>query len=280
MKHKSLMEKRKRSLGKIESQLLSTLSSRDKTIFTIEDAQNVTSTSSVATRLLLSGLVKKKWLIRLTSGKFLIIPFSAGQDGEHSENWYLIAKNLIEPFPYYISYYSALEINEITIQPVFKIYISTPIRRQPKKILGATYQFIYIQEKDIWGIEDIWVTQSQKVKVSDLERTIIDCLNRPELCGGISEIAKGIWIKRNNIDYQKIVKYLKQFNRKSAAKRLGLIIETYGIGGEKILSEIKKLISPSYALLDPTLENSGRFLDSWKLRLNVNPDELVDITKT
>ncbi|MCE5328969.1 hypothetical protein LLG07_01335 [bacterium] len=274
------MEKRKRSLGKIESQLLSVLSSMDKTIFTIKDAQNVTGTSPVATRLVLSDLVKKKWLIRLTPGKFLIVPFSAGQDGEHSENWYLIAKNLIEPFPYYISYYSALEINEITIQPVFNIYISTPIRRQPKKILGATYKFIYIQEKDIWGIEDVWVTQSQKVKASNIERTIIDCLNRPELCGGISEIAKGIWIKRNSIDYQKIVKYLKHFNRKSVAKRLGLIFETYGIGEEKILSEIKKLISPSYALLDPTLENSGRFLDSWKLRLNINPEELIDITKT
>ncbi|MCL5070675.1 MAG: hypothetical protein M1308_07240 [Actinobacteria bacterium] len=53
------MEKRKRSLGKIESQLLSVLSSKNKTIFTIEDAQNVTGTSSVATRLVLSDLVKK-----------------------------------------------------------------------------------------------------------------------------------------------------------------------------------------------------------------------------
>jgi predicted transcriptional regulator of viral defense system len=274
------MEIRKRSLGNIESQLLSILSSRDKTIFSIEDARNVTGSSSSATRLVLSDLVRKKWLIRLTSGKFLIVPFSAGQDGEHSENWYIIAKNLIDPFPYYISHYNALEINEITTQPLFTIYISTPIRRAPKKILGASYQFIYIQEKDIWGIEDVWVTQSQKVKVSDIERTIIDCLNRPDLCGGISEIAKGIWIERNSIDYQKIVKYLKQFNRKSVAKRLGLIFETYGIGEEKILSEIKKLISSSYALLDPTLENSGRFLDSWKLRLNIDPDELIDITET
>lgn len=166
------------------------------------------------------------------------------------------------------------------MHPVFTIYISTPIRRQPKKILGATYHFIYIHKKDIWGIEDVWVTQSQKVKVSDFERTIIDCLNRPELCGGISEIAKGIWIKRNNIDYQKMVKYLKQFNRKSVAKRLGFILEIYGIGEEKIFSEIKKLISPSYALLDPTLENCGRFLNSWKLRVNINPKELLDITKT
>ncbi|MCL5070674.1 MAG: hypothetical protein M1308_07235 [Actinobacteria bacterium] len=61
---------------------------------------------------------------------------------------------------------------------------------------------------------------------------------------------------------------------------MGLIFETYGIGEDKTLSEIKKLISPSYALLDPTLENSGRFLDSWKLRLNIKSEELIDITKT
>ena len=214
-------------------------------------------------------------------GKYLIVPLSAGEEAEHSENWYVIAKNLIEPLPYYISHYSALEIHEMTIQPIFTVYISTPNRRRPKEVLGATYRFVYTQPNDMeWGLEDVWITPSQKVGVSDLERTIIDCLDRPDLCGGVSEIAKGIWAKRNDIDYQKLVHYAKQLNRKSVAKRLGFLLETYGLGGQEALSELKSMVSPSYTLLDPTLEDTGRHVSSWKLRVNIYPEELIEITRT
>lgn len=274
------MRQSSRTLGKIESKLLNALSSQDKTIFTIAEAQKVTGTSLATTRKMLFDLVKKKWLIRLTPGKYLIVPLSAGEEGEYSENWYIIAKNLIEPELYYISYYSALEIHEMTIQPVFTVYVSTPKRKTPKEILGATFRFIYVQPKDIWGIEEIWVTPSQKVKVSDLERTIVDCLDRPDLCGGIGEIAKGIWSKRDQIDYWKLVEYTKRLGRSSVAKRLGFLLETYKIGGEDILSELKEMLSPRYLKLDPSLEISGRYDSKWKLRINLDPEELIDITKT
>lgn len=270
-----------KSLGETESRLIAVLSSQDKTVFTIKDAQKVLGSSSGATRALLSYLVEKKWLIRLTPGKYLIVPLSAGEKAEYSENWYVIAKNLIEPLPYYISYYSALEIHDMTIQPIYTVYVSTPHRKRPKEILGATYRFVYVPPKGMdWGIEDVWVTPSQKVRVSCLERTIVDCLDRPDLCGGISEIAKGLWTKRNDIDYQKLVDYIKRLGRKSVAKRLGFLLETYEIGGKETLAELKKMVSPSYALLDPTLEDTGRYVSSWKLRINIDPEELIDITKT
>jgi len=274
------MEQIKRTLGNIESRLLSTLSSAGKTIFSVKDAQNVTGSSMPATRVILSKLAKKRWLISLSSGKYLIVPLSAGEKGEHSENWYLIAKNLIEPSLYYISYFSALEIHEMTIQPVLRIYISTPNRKRPKDILGATFQFVYTQEKDMWGFEDNWVTPSQKLKVSDLERTIIDCLDRLEFCGGITEVARGIWIKRNDLDFKKLIQYLIRFNRKSVVKRLGFLFDIYGIADKEVKSELKKLLSPSYTRLDPTLEDTGRFLSSWKLRVNIDQNELLNITKT
>jgi len=274
------MGKIKHTLGNKESKILTTLSSLDKTIFTIKDAQNITNSSNSATRLILSKLVKKRWLIRLSSGKYLIVPLSAGEKGEHSENWYLIAKNLIKPSIYYISYFSALEIHEMTIHPVFKIYISTPNKKRPKNILGATFQFIYAPEKNMWGLEDNWVTTSQKVKVSDLEKTIIDCLDRLELCGGITEVARGLWIKRNDLDFEKLIRYLVLFNRKSVVKRLGFLLDIYDIANEKTLLDLKKLLSPSYTRLDSTLEDTGRFLDAWKLRVNIGQNELLDITKT
>jgi predicted transcriptional regulator of viral defense system len=274
------MKKTRKSLGATSSKLLTNLSSKDRVIFTIEDALKITKTSTLTTRQLLTDLVRKRWLIRLIPGKYLIVPLSAGEEAEYSENWYVIAKSLIAPEPYYISHGSALDIHEMTVHPSLSVYISSPVRRITKEILGATFRFIYIQPKDIWGIEDFWVTSSQQVKVSDLERTIIDCLDRPDLCGGISEVAKGIWTKRNSIDYKKLVDYAKKLGRKSVAKRLGFLLENYGLGTPEITAELKTILTRSYSLLDPILPVSGRYNNAWKLRLNLDPDELKEITKT
>lgn len=274
-------DKSKKALGAIESKLLTTLSSEDKTIFSASDAQEITGGSKMATNLLLDGLVSKKWLIRLMRGKYLIVPLSAGMEAEHTENWYIVAKHIIEPAQYYISYFSALDIHDMLVHPLITIYISSPARRIPKNILGATFRFIYTQPKDIWGVEDAWVTTSQKVKVSDLERTIIDCLDRPDLSGGISEIAKAIWTKRNNIDYKKLVDYTKKMGRKSVIKRLGFLLETYDLGDPEILKKLRQTIkSRTYSPLDPTLPKTGKYLSSWKLIINIEPEELITITQT
>jgi len=275
-----LMNEYSKALGEVEARLLASLASQNKLIFTIQEAQKVTGSPLPAVHSLVSGLVEKKWLIRLVQGKYLIVPLEAGEKGEHTENWFVIAKNLIEPKPYFISHYSALDIHEMVTQPVMTVYISTPIRRIPKNILGATFRFIYTKPEDPWGIEDVWVTQSQKVKTSDLERTIIDCLDRPDLCGGVSEVAKGIWTKRNEIDYAKLAEYSKKLGRKSVIKRLGFILETYSLGNQEILPGLKEEITNSYTLIDPSLPASGRFKSSWKIRANVEPEELIEITKT
>lgn len=275
-----LMNEYSKALGEVEARLLASLASQNKLIFTIQEAQAVTSSSLPAVHSLVSGLVKKKWLIRLVQGKYLIVPLEAGEKGEHTENWFVIARNLIEGKPYYISHYSALDIHEMVTQPVMTIYISTPIRRIPKNILGATFRFIYTKPEDLWGIENIWVTQSQQVKTSDLERTIIDCLDRPDLCGGVSEVAKGIWTKRNEIDYSKLAEYSKKLGRKSVIKRLGFILETYSLGKQEMFSRLKEATTNSYTLLDPSLPASGRFKSSWKVRANIEPEELIEITKT
>ncbi len=276
----NIKQNKKKTLGKVSTKLLTTLASEDRNIFTFSDALDVTRSSRAATKRLLSYLVEKKWLIRLQPGKYLIVPLSAGPESEYSENWHLIARHIIAPAPYYISHYSALELHEMVTQPLFTVYVSSPKRKAVKKALGATFKFIYIRPQNIWGIEDIWVTPNHKVSASDIERTIIDCLNRPELAGGISEVAKGLWAKRNNIDLSKLVAYAKRFGKKSVAKRLGYLLEIYDLLDDKHIAELKNLITSGYVSFDPTVPSTGPYKSSWKLRINIDPLELEEITKT
>lgn len=268
-----------RALGVTSSKLLSILSANDKNIFTITDAQKITKTSPTATRMLLSDLVRKKWLIRLAPGHYLIVPLSAGDKAEFSENWYVVAKHLIKPNPYYLSHYSALDIHEMTTQPLMTIYTTTPKRRKEAKVLGATFRFIYAKPSNLWGIEEIWVKPTEKVKVSDFERTIIDCLDNPKLCGGISELAKGLWVKRNEIDYSKLIKYVERFGNKAVAKRLGFLLELYNIGNESV-GKLRKFVTATFVLLDPSLPPSGKHQSSWRVKVNLEPEELKEIIRT
>jgi predicted transcriptional regulator of viral defense system len=273
------MAKTKRTLGKISSELITTLSSQDRVIFTISDAQKITKKCHATTRKLINRLIDKKWLIRLVPGKYLIVPLSAGENAEFSENWYVVAKHLIEPNLYYLSHYSALDIHEMTTQPLMTVYITTPVRRRVSKVLGASFLFHYAKQSKFWGIEDVWVKPTERVRVSDLERTIVDCLNNPTLCGGISELAKGLWIKRNDINYSKLKKYVERFGSKAVAKRLGFLLELYGVADKGMIEKLRKFVTPSFVLLDSSLPATGKYQSSWFIRVNLDPKELKEIVK-
>jgi predicted transcriptional regulator of viral defense system len=270
---------KKRPLGTIESKLLTTLASRNKNIFSIADAQEVVGSTYIATKLLVNGLVEKSWLFRLIPGKYLIVPLSAGEEAEFTGDWFVVGKYLIAPAQYYFSYYSALVIHEMTTQPVMTVYTSTPKRRKKTKVLGATYQNVYTNPGKIWGIEEVWVKPTEKVRVSDLERTIIDCLNNPKLCGGISELAKGIWIKRDEINFERLLSYAERFNSKAVIKRLGFLLELFDLSSE-IQKKLKEKATSTFVLLDPSLPSAGKYQSKWHLRINLNPEELKESTKT
>jgi len=272
----------KRTLGPIGSKLIMSLKVENKTIFSLQDAQEITGTGYEATRLLLNGLMKKNWLIRLKKGEYLIVPLEAGLTGEYMENWYVVARELIKPHPYYISYYSAMGIHNMVTQPTRVVYISTPVRRKNRDISSTEYRFIYTRQENYWGITKEWVTPQQQVEVSDLERTIVDCLYTPRLCGGISEIAKGIWIAKDKVNYEKLTRYVERFGKKVVAKRLGLILEVYGLGTMDITEQLQDYIkdSNSYALFDPLLPDQGKYLTRWRLRVNLEPEELKSIIRT
>lgn len=274
MKHSS------KSLGKTSSRLLTILSSQDKNIFTIADALKITKTSEISTRRLLSDLAEKKWLIRLVPGRYLIVPLSAGEKAEFTEDWFVVGKHLIEPAPYYFSHYGALVLHEMTTQPMMTIYVSTPKRRKAVKVLGATYQFVFRKPEKIWGIEEVWAKPTEKVKISDLERTIIDCLSNPKLCGGISEAAKGIWTRRKDIDFKKLISYVHKFNSKAVAKRLGFLLDLFEIAPNESSEGLQKMVTATFVLLDPSLPSKGRYQSKWRLRINLDPEELKAIVKT
>lgn len=271
-----------RTLGPKGAELIHALVQKNKMLFTIVEAMKVTGSSYNATEGLIRHLRSKNWLMPIKNGKYAIVPLESGMDDFNSYNWFVIARELISPGDYYISHYSAMSIHNMVTQPLNTVYIASPLRHRGRKVGLIRFKFIYIMKRKVWGITSEWVTPQEQVKVSDLERTIIDCLYIPEYCGGISEIAKGIWMTRDKIDYKKLYKYASKFKKTVVSKRLGFILETYGIRKENIVTLLDKDVEKhkSYPLLDPVLPDMGKYNKKWHLKINLNPEELKAIIQT
>lgn len=92
---------------------------------------------------------------------------------------------------------------------------------------GVEFQLIYHNPKHFFGGKKWWIDSYNKVSCSDLEKIMIDCLYMLGYAGGIVEAAKALWISMEKLDYDKLLKYAKQFEQPSGD-------ETYGISAGQI----------------------------------------------
>ena len=272
--------KNAKTLGPASAELLLRLSAEGKTIFSIADAQAITDRTYKATAALLGKLVRKRWLVRLVPGKYLIVPLEAGLESIPMADRYVIAREVLDPLPHYISFYSAMGLHQMTTQPVNTVYVTVPRQRTSRTIAGVDYRFVYANPRSFWGWEPIWVTDQEQVQVSDLEKTILDCAAQPHLCGGLGELAKGLWLRKDDLDEGRLVAHVQRLDHKAAAKRIGFLLETYTLGHPETIAGLQSLVNPSYDPLDPTLPDQGPYRARWRLRINLDPEELKTIVWT
>lgn len=269
-----------KTLGRENSRLFTALASLGRTVFSIEEAQKISGKNYPATQQALLRLTKAGWLVSLGTGKYAIVLPSAGDDAVPAANRLVIARELVGDVPYYISHDSALEIHNMLTRPITTVTISTPRRLKSRTVFNVPYRFITTQPKDMWGYTPVWTSAEDQVQVSDPERTILDGLARPDLCAGISEVATGLLIRKDDLDWKKLAEYAQQLGSQAVVKRLGYLLDFYSLAPSEVLSRLQGQIGPSYALLDPFLPKSGQFLSRWRLQLNIDIETLKGIAST
>jgi len=266
-----------RTLGATDSRLLTTLSERGQTIFTPEMAAAILEQPPDTIRKRLYRLAQRRWLMRLERGKYLIVPLSAGPDAEYTENELVIASHLITP--YYISYRTALSFYGYTEQPGRIIYIATQKRKSPLTFHGLTYYFVNLSTKKFFGQRRIWIGE-RAIMMADREKTVVDGLDHPEHAGGIIEVCKALWRGRDDLDFERIVAYSSQMQNRAIIKRLGFLLELFGLGTPAILKTLHSELSAGYALLDTIFPKRGHHNAYWRVRINVPEDELLNWRET
>lgn len=269
-----------KTLGSENAALFTRLAGQGKLVFSIADAQQVTGKNYQATLQALHRLVKSGWLAGLGGGKYAIVSPEAGAAAIPMVGRLVIGRELVGDAPHYFAYDTALEIHNLITRPVPRVTIATPRRLRSRQVLNVSYRFIFAQAEAIWGTVYHWASENERIIVSDRERTILDGLARPDLSGGVSEIATALLIGGSKFDWEKLCAYALRMDNQAVAKRLGFLLESLHLGSQTAIDSLQALVGPSYALLDPFLPEAGVYLSRWKLRINIDPEMLQKAAST
>ena len=263
------------------NKLLSFLNERDINCFDTEIAkQALPNSKDSAIRELLSDMTRRGLLMRVKRGLYYVIPYEQNPESFIPE-WHLLAEHLVQDANYYIGYYSALQIHNLITQPSLKeqIVVSKQIRPSTIRVKEVPFQFIYHNEKHFFGTKNIWIDNFNKVTCSDLEKTIIDCLFKPDYAGGIVEIARAIYLSKDKIRFDVLLSYVMKFDSQAVLKRLGFLLDTLKIKNN-ITNNLQKLKTISIVLLDTELPKNGKVLTKWSIQQNIEIETIKDAIYT
>ena len=257
------------SLSVREAEFLAGLASQNKSIFTSGDAQKHWGNRS-ATDVALHRLVAAGWLVRLEPGTYLIVPLEAGTHRDWTAEAMVIAPYLIQPSA--VAYWSALHYWQLTEQVPRTTFVQSTKRKRPseKTIKGMRFRFVTVTEAKFFGT----VTRTvggRPFQVTDREKTLIDAADRPDLSGGIVQLAQALTIT-DGANWQRLSEYLLRWPVHSARKRLGFLLEVLDIPlPAPILSDWQEDLRSGVVNLEPGLSSgSGRIVTRWQVRLNVD----------
>jgi predicted transcriptional regulator of viral defense system len=228
--------------------------------------------------VLANNLTKKKWVIVLKRGVYLIVPLSAGTKSQYTEHEFVIASHLVSP--YYIAYWSALNFYGFTEQTPFTVFVATPRRIKNREVLNIKFNFVTLSKRKFFGFEPTGVS-TYKINISDREKTLADALDHPEYCGGIPEVAKSLWNAKEAVSIEKIAGYAERMGNCAIVKRLGYLVESLDMDVDlEVLSKLRGMISQGMSALDPARPKKGMYNTRWNLLLNISEETLEELRRS
>ncbi len=154
-------------------------------------------------------------LARVRSGLYV----SLDSMGQVSSNKFEIASKI---FPdSFVCYHSALEYYGIANQVFNNVYVGTSKRFSTFEFNRIEYECkivnSYIQVNNI---------VNENINITSLERTIIDCIDKIELSGGIEELLNAINQVRI-LNENKLIDVLKSYDKVFLYQKTGYILEQF-----------------------------------------------------
>jgi predicted transcriptional regulator of viral defense system len=265
-----------RSLSAQESRVVLSLTEQGRREFDRAEVISILGITPKAADHIIHSLRHKGWLARASWGKYLLIPPDHGPEALGDSNLLALASRIADP--YYIGFGSAANHYGLTTQHRNVIWLVTPHRLRDRRIGGeAEVRIVNPAPRKFFGFAPVDVL-GYEVMMSDREKTAIDCIDRPELCGGEGEAAYILATACRRLAWAKAVDYLEQIGAKSLAQRFGWLADHAGAEippaqRERLVQMTRQArrtdFGPAEAISNPLGTDN-----TWRIHVNLSREDL------
>jgi len=185
--------------------------------FSREDAVKLTGSTEAANSMLFT--YKKKGLIEsIRRDLYVTISIETGQP---ISSRYAVACRLADGA--YISHHSAFEYYGFANQVYYEVYVSAPSSFRPFEYDGVIYR--RVKPNAEMGVD----TKRDGVRITDMERTVLDGINDFERIAGLEELLRCMELVPY-LNGEKLLSYLAAYKSGFLYQKTGYILEHYQKG--------------------------------------------------
>src|SRR5208283_3838568 len=218
------METDLRTLGPNEAKVVLSLREQERTTVRAAEIIKLLGREQTA-RKVIRNLIRKGWLTRLVGGRYLFLPPEHGPENLGENNALALASAVVEPS--YVGWWAAASYHGFTTQK--PATISVAVRRQmlPRTIEGNEIRFVQLIERKFFGFQS-YDLYGRKAVLSTPAKTLIDCVDRPDLAGGPSEVTRIVYGASRDTESQETVETALRMQSTALLQRLGFLSDLTG----------------------------------------------------
>lgn len=174
----------------------------------------------------------------------------------------------------YVGWHTAFEFHGVAHQPFYNAYVGSDVRFSKFNFEQIDYEYC----KNPLSCEGI-ITPigNPNVRVTDIERTIIDCCDRIDRAGGAEELMhciEGVIL----LDENKLMRYLELYDKSFLYQKAGYVLEQNSerIGLSNELIEECRRRGAKYTQSMTEIDGDTEYVSSWKLyvpKIIINTDD-------
>lgn len=254
---------------------LKALSPTEQLVYSLSFPKRVVNTEDVKEILgdshksadYITKLRQKGYFQKIRKGLYAVVPPNhVGK--EIRPDKFLVAAKVKKD--YYLSYHSALELHGLAQSAYNTVWITTEDAVSPFSYQSINYKFV--TTKYFFGLEKMNYS-GVKIKVSDKEKTFLDCVRRIKYAGGLEELMKSLNTVPT-LNWYKFIRQLEKFNEKALYQKSGFILEKLSLSvPEKVLDKLKNKVGKKTYYLDKKKNSS--FVSRWNLMVPESFEELM-----
>jgi predicted transcriptional regulator of viral defense system len=212
----------RRTLSALESRVVLSLEAAGADTLDLDDIQRLAEVRRGHARKLASILVRKGWIQRLGGGRYLLNPARFGSEAIPDTDALRIGSRLVAE--YYFGYATAASLNGLTSQISSVYTLATPLRGARRVLGPLEFRLVHLGPDRFYG-RTLSTIRGVRLWRSDSEKTVIDCLDRPDLAGGIAGVVQILHQAKPHLDYSRLWKHLVRFPDRSLLLRMAYLLD-------------------------------------------------------